>query len=310
MKPFTAGPFGWMLGLILLAAVGCAKKPPELPGVADDPAWEVVRIWSGAPIGDMPVPLPEARVLQDVGWRKITLLRDVSTPSVTIIRPREGTATGAAMVILPGGGFGGLAWDVEGTEVGEYLAERGVTAFVVRYRVRTPPSSAWLSLATKGINGALEPGRIAASQDAMQAVRLIRQNADRYGVDPDRVGMMGFSAGAITLLRVLQDADEASRPNVAASVYGLLFDDAVRPEQTPMFVAVAQDDLVKDARKIEAIWTAAGAPLEMHVYESGGHGFGLGRPGTGSMAFRADFETWLRGEGYLAPRAAAGTATP
>jgi acetyl esterase/lipase len=201
---------------------------------------------------------------------------------------------------LPGGAFGVLAWDVEGTEVGEYLAGLGITAFVLKYRVRAPTAKMWLSLPFRGLEGVMAPGREAASLDAMQAVRFVRANAGRFEIDPDRVGMMGFSAGAITLFRVLQDAEPGARPDIVASIYGMMFDEGVRPEATPLFIAVARDDeSVQQSEAINAYWQRAGAPSELHVFETGGHGFGLGRPGTDSAAFASVFEIWLRAQRFI-----------
>jgi len=134
----------------------------------------------------------------------------------------------------------------------------------------------------------------------MQAVRFVRGNAQHYGIAPNRVGMMGFSAGGITTLRVLQDAEERARPNVAASIYGLLWDKGVRPKSTPLFIAVARDDqTVTEAESIHGRWQQAGAPSELHIFTSGEHGFGLGRPGTESMKFPGVFEVWLRRQGFI-----------
>lgn len=269
----------------------------EPPGQPDNPAWETALIWPGKPLGESTVPTKETRTRQDLKWRQITVLKDVTAPAVTIIRPPAGQANGAAMIVLPGGAFGVLAWDVEGTEVGQYLAKRGITAFVLKYRVRTPKLR---SVQAIGAQKWFDSVRTAAAADAMQAVRFVRGNAQRYGIEPNRVGMIGFSAGAITMLRVLQDADASARPNIAASVYGLLFDQKVRPKSTPMFIAVAQDDpSVKHAETIHARWQQAGAPSELHIFKSGGHGFGLGCAGTESVKFPRLFELWLRKQGFL-----------
>ena len=288
------------LSLALFLLAGCSGGE-ELAGRPDDPVWEVAPIWAGEPPGELVVDAEEARVLEDHGWRQITVLKEVSTPAVTVIEPPEGRANGAAMIVLPGGAFGVLAWDVEGTEVGAYLAELGITAFVLKYRVRTPTAKMWLSLPFQGLDGVMAPGREAASLDARQALRFVRANAGRFGIDPDRVGMMGFSAGGITLFRVLQDAEPAARPDIAASIYGMMFDEGVRPESTPLFIAVARDDeSVEHSEAIAALWRQAGAPSELHVFDSGGHGFGLGRPGTDSAAFATLFATWLREQGFAA----------
>jgi acetyl esterase/lipase len=144
----------------------------------------------------------------------------------------------------------------------------------------------------------------------MQAMRFVRGNAQRYGIESNRVGMLGFSAGGITTLRVLQDADASARPNIAASLYGLLWDQKVRPGSTPMFIAVAQDDpAAKDAKAIHTRWQQGGAPSELHIFRSGGHGFGLGRIGTESLKFPALFELWLRKQGFITASGKVANAT-
>lgn len=267
---------------------------PAYPGVnarsAEMPIWP-----EGAP-GKFVLEQSETRTIEDQKWRKIVVIKNVSTPTVTVVRP-SGKANGSSMIILPGGAFGALAWDVEGTEVAQFLADRGITAFVLKYRVRTASPAL---LAKEGIAGWLTTGTTVAEADAEQAVRFVRSNAGSYGLDTRRVGMMGFSAGGLTTLKVLKDAPDDSRPDVAASIYGLL-DPGARPKATPMFIAVAKDDLVDQAVSIDNLWRKAGAPSELHIFDSGGHGFGLGKPGTGSMAFPALFEKWLIKNHFATP---------
>lgn len=284
---------------VIAVLVGCAPPVSLSPPLPENVSWETLALWPGAPPKGIVVNEEETRALEDQGWRKIVVLKNVSRPTLTLIRPSLGAANGAAMIVLPGGAFGALAWDVEGTEVGQFLASRGITAFVLKYRVRTPDATMLKSVVSLGLGGAMEPGRAAAAADAIQAVRYIRSHAQDFGIHPSKIGMIGFSAGAITTLRVLQDADEKDRPNIAASIYGFLFDKNVRPGTTPMFIAVANDDVVEPSRTIEELWRQAGAPSELHVFSSGGHGFGLGRPGTTSMEFPSRLEKWLRKQQYI-----------
>jgi acetyl esterase/lipase len=143
----------------------------------------------------------------------------------------------------------------------------------------------------------LEPRRRIAIADAMQALRVIRSEAKKYAVAPDRIGMMGFSAGAITTLSVVLEADAATRPNFAAPIYGAnASDKAPTKDAPPLFIAVAADDKTTSASEsIEILqaWQSAEAAAELHIYEKGNHGFGLGRAGTTSSSWPADFEAWL-----------------
>jgi acetyl esterase/lipase len=284
-----------------LGLAACASSEPV--SVASGP--EEVAIWPDGTPDAVPT-AAETISPQDHGWRQIQIIKNVSTPTVTIIRPPAGRANGSAMIILPGGAFGALAWDLEGIEVGEFLAERGVTAFVLKYRVRdaTPEGIAeyMRDPRLERMLELLEPGRARAAQDAMQAVRFVRANAARYGVDTDRVGMMGFSAGAITTARVLHEADAQSAPNIAAPIYGVMLEEGVPAHTPPLFVAIARDDGLFTMDQIDALsdtWERVGAPIEVHVFETGGHGFGLGRPDTESARFPELFEAWLRERGFI-----------
>ncbi|MGV0806636.1 alpha/beta hydrolase [Mycolicibacterium setense] len=292
----------WLIGVVavVVVAVGVLSQVPlpqndGSPAPEDDPTWEVRPIWIGTPPGDYGVRAAETRTLDDgMGWRQITVIRNVVDPTMTVIRPEPEMRTGASMVILPGGGFTALAWDSEGTEVGQFLAQRGITAFVLKYRVQNPRLWRLLPFLLGNVTAGIDPAISAAAADAIQAMRVIRDNADDYHIDTNRVGMMGFSAGAITLLRVLQASSADVRPDFAASIYGFLLEDGALPKSTPLFIAAAHPDpSVEDAKRIETIWKDAGAPQQTHIFESGNHGFGLGQPGTDSAQFRSLFGEWL-----------------
>lgn len=206
------------------------------------------------------------------------------------------------MIVLPAGGFGGLAWDGEGTEVGQFLADRGITAFVLKYRVQRPTLWRKIPFIFGNFARGIEPAVAAAAADAKQSIRVIRDGAEMFGIDPAKVGMIGFSAGAITMLRFLHDEDPSVRPDIVASVYGFLWGEGVKPRSTPILIAAAEPDTtVSDAGRLAELWRKAGAPNEVRIYESGNHGFGLGRPGTASARFAAEFEQWLVELGYGRP---------
>ncbi len=289
-----------------LASTGCGHSGGGDRMTAADVTEETIRLWEGLPPGAKALPRPETRVVNEEHWRTYVEIHNVSNPSMTMIRPADGKANGSAMVVLPGGAFGILAWDLEGTEVGEFLADRGITAFVLKYRVSD--ASLWGKLKflfsysdLSRIGELLAPKRDAAVEDAMQAIRILRTNAATYGIDPDRVGMMGFSAGAITTMTVVQRADASARPNIAASIYGMAFEPDVPVEAPPLLMVVAKDDtmMAEASAEIQKAWTAAGKRAELHVLESGGHGFGMGRPGTDSMRFPELLDAWLRSQGFI-----------
>lgn len=271
---------------------------------------EVVKLWPGTPPGAQNAPLKEEAKdthVPDAG-RVVHVITNVSEPSMTVVRPAAGKATGAGMIVLPGGGFGALAWDLEGTEVARWLADRGITAFILKYRVGGSDPAMQAKVAeifAKKLSPeerfdefmkVIEPRRRVAVDDAAQAVRLVRAGADKYGVVPDRIGMMGFSAGAMTTMGVVLEGDAATRPNFAAPIYGAMPPAPVPKDGPPIFIAVAADDkTVAAAKSIEMFeaWQRAGLASELHIYETGGHGFGLGKPGTATTSWTGTFAAWL-----------------
>lgn len=277
---------------------GCATTPSHTQ--------EELAIWPDGPPDFTPAPAAETISQQSHGWRQISIIKNVSIPTLTIIRPPAERANGAAMIVLPGGAFGALAWDLEGIEVGQFLAERGVTAFVLKYRVHdaSPETlAAWQREPTlPNMMRLLEPARARAASDGLQAVRFVREHARRFGIERSRVGMMGFSAGALTTLRVVDEADDRSRPNIVAPIYGVDPDADVPSIAPPLFTAIARDDGLFATDAVIAMrdrWLAAGAPAEAVVFDTGGHGFGLGRPDTDSARFPSLFEAWLREREFI-----------
>jgi len=278
------------------------------------PEPEVVKIWPGQPPGTGDWSTPETATdvnVPDAG-RVVHTIRNVTEPSLTIVRPQPGHGTATGVIVLPGGAFGALAWDLEGTEVARWLADRGITAFVLKYRVHDQDPSTIPRIGQILANPSaevrfdefmrlLEPRRQIAVNDAMQAVRLVRSNAEKYGVSATRIGMMGFSAGAITTMGAVLEGNAAARPDFAAPIYGAMPSAGTPPKDgPPVFIAAAADDHTVAASRSIAIfqaWQGAGIPAELHVYETGGHGFGLGKPGTASATWTEAFEAWLAARG-------------
>jgi acetyl esterase/lipase len=297
-----------VVALSAALVTGCVAT--GAPPSANRPA--VIQLWDGPPPGATALPAAESQIVKDNIWRNIIEVHNVSTPTLTAVYPPPGKANGSAMIVLPGGAFGILAWDVEGTEVAAFLAERGITAFILKYRVNDPTPEdvkAFMALVpdpskpldpTTLVNLLRRKSEVAVD-DAMQAMRILRANAASYGIDKSRIGMMGFSAGAITTMALLQRADDTTRPNIAAPIYGLALDPAVPSKAPPLFMAVAKDDpiMAGASADIQKAWLAAGKTTELHIFESGEHGFGLGRAGTDSMRFPALLETWLRTQGFV-----------
>jgi acetyl esterase/lipase len=288
-----------------LLTFACAPAHTVERGGTPQP--EVIRLWPGQAPGSESWTGPEEEADADIpGVGRIHVVTNVTIPTVTVFRPPTGRANGTAMLVLPGGAFRALAWDLDGIEVARWLADRGITAFVLRYRVRPPGASAPSGAET--LDAFLlrtRPARDLAVADARQALRLIRSNADRYGLKADRVGAIGASAGAMTVIDLALAPGPAARPDFAVAASG-----AVPPEAgpatgaPPLFIVAAQDDpQVPPSRSTEAFerWTRAGRPAELHLYEKGGHGFGLRAHGQPADRWPAALEAWLQSRGLIAP---------
>jgi len=283
--------------LTFAALVGAA--PPPLQNSA-----EVIRLWPGAAPGSESWTGPEEEADAEIpAVGKIHVVTNVTVPTVTVFRPPAGRANGTAMLVLPGGAFRALAWDLDGTEVAQWLAARGITAFVLRYRVRPPGASAPSGPET--LDAFLlrtRPARDLVVADAQQALRLIRANAGKYGVRPDRVGVIGTSAGAMTVYDLALTPDAAARPDFAVAASGALPPEAgpATAAAPPIFIVAATDDpQVTPTRSTEAYerWIRAGRPAELHLYEKGGHGFGFRTRNLPVDAWPVALEAWLKARG-------------
>ncbi len=279
--------------------------------LAGEPA-KVLKVWPDGIAGPKPEGnVPAEEVLPPVPKAKSVLrLANVSSPELLVFPAPKDKATGTAVVILPGGGFAKLAMDLEGTEVAEHFNTLGVTAFVLKYR----------TLPEKQENPALGP-----AMDAQRSISIVRSRAAEFGVRADRIGMLGISAGGQTALiatsnharRLYEpkvDADKAScRPDFLALVYPWKIQDAkdatklredIRVDATmpPVFIGHAADDpgaKVEGSVMLFSQLKAAKVPCEMHIYQKGGHGFGL-RPADAPCPtdWPKRFAEWLKLNGW------------
>jgi acetyl esterase/lipase len=270
------------VGLILLIACCCGAQTVNLwPGVAPgSEKWRQKETSIDAP---------------GIG----TVLFNVVTPALTAFLPEPSKATGTAVIIAPGGAFIALAIDVEGNEAARWLQQRGIAAFVLKYRI----------MEKKGEGIPKEMNIDEASKygiaDGIQAIKLVRQHAAEWGVSPDRVVFLGFSAGAMVTCGAFLQADESLRPNYAAPIYGAPFGvmPAIPAKLPPVFMAWAQDDpsVLSFVQKFYAALLAAGHKPEAHIYGAGGHGFGMRQPGATSDHWIDEFYWWLQAQGLTKP---------
>ena len=225
-----------------------------------------------------------------------TVVFNVVTPTLTAYLPERTKATGTGVIIAPGGAFVALAIDLEGNNVARWLQEKGIAAFVLKYRI--------MEKRGEGIPAGMnmdEAGKYGIA-DGIQALKVVRQHAAEWGLSPDRVGFIGFSAGAMVTSGSLLQKDAAARPNFAAMIYGGPF--GVIPEipskLPPMFLAWAQDDplTLDPVVKFYGALTSAGHKPEVHIFSAGGHGFGMRKQGTSSDHWIDAFYYWLEAQGF------------
>lgn len=275
---------------------------------------EPIKLWPGQPPGEKAALPPESDLNKPtdglIAGRPIIRLGNVSEPAITIYSPDPAKNTGAAVVVCPGGGYHILAMDLEGTEVCEWLNSIGVTGVLLKYRVP----------AREGLPRYQPP-----LQDVQRAFGLVRSRAAELGIDPQRIGVLGFSAGAHLSVMAsshhgertyppVDAADQVScRPDFVVLVYpgglvpreqaeGLAPEVRVAATTTPpTFITMAQDDPVRveNALVYYRALKQAGVPAELHLYPKGGHGYGLRRTEVTATSWPDRVAEWMQASGWL-----------
>lgn len=293
--PAPVRPIALVLGLLSSVTIAAAE--------------ETLKLWDGPPPLPLKLDQPEAYLpLEPGGDPDITRLGNVTEPSVTLYHPPADRRTGTCVLICPGGGYYILAMKHEGTQVAEWLNSLGVTAAVLKYRVPSP----------KGESPQARP-----LLDAQRALSLIRARADEWGLRKDRIGVLGFSAGGHLAACLLCAGDQRApgypelanetscRPDFGVLVYPayLAAPDRERdrprprPEQKPgpVFLVHAADDQLGPENSIEFFLDLkrAGVPAELHVYQQGGHGFGMLKRGRPVHDWPSRCADWMRAQGWL-----------
>jgi acetyl esterase/lipase len=288
--PVQAAPGDWVNGVLPVVT------PAEPPAVA----LPVVTV--------APNPSPEAWAQQDPRQR---LVYDVSHPTLTpVAASLPGTEPRAAVILIPGGGFQFLAMDNEGYDVAKRLAPLGVRVFILKYR--TQPIAGGFAGFKAALAGSFQRGEGNADRarviplavaDAQAAIRMVRTRAAEWHVDPAHVGILGFSAGAMTVLGTLQANAADARPDFAGMIYGPTQSTNVPPQPQPLFAAIAADDRFFKNQDLSLIhaWRQAGGSVEFHLFSTGGHGFASQHTGTTSDLWFDEYAAWLRAS-KLAPR--------
>jgi acetyl esterase/lipase len=239
--------------------------------------------------------------------------RNVTVATLTPFLPDPAKANGTAAIVAPGGGFTTLSMENEGWDVAKALAAHGVAAFVLKYRLnQTPADLAGYETAMRERFSAGAPPRPSPAEmtariapaiaDANAAFALIRKRSGEWHVDPNRIGMVGFSAGAmLTMATTL--AAQNPKPAFIGTIYGSLAPVTVPADAPPLFVALAADDglMANGGFGLVESWKTAKRPVEFHLYEQGGHGFGMYQKSTTSTGWFDAFASWMRMHGWLKP---------
>jgi endo-1,4-beta-xylanase len=284
--------------LSLLFAALAAPGVLAAAGPFDVPLWE-----HGAPGSEGQTTPEVVKDLTEANHGVVTRqVSNVHNPSLIVYLPPKDKATGAAVIIAPGGGHQFLSIDLEGHEVAKWLNSIGVAGIVLKYRLARSPGSPYK----------VEEHALA---DGLRSVRMARAHAKEWGIDPGRVGFMGFSAGgelaSLVETRFDQGHDhavdpvdhESSRPDFAVLAYpGTRAENVqIRPDTPPTFLVQAFDDRIGSERSAEyfLLLKKAGVPAELHIYRRGGHGFGIRDRQIPTSSWNARLEEWMADSGYL-----------
>jgi acetyl esterase/lipase len=233
----------------------------------------------------------------------LPVVRNVSQPSLSVYLPDPSIATGTAVVVCPGGAYHFLAIEHEGRAVARWLNARGIAALILKYRLIQTwddfPQCVGENLSDpQKMEALIKPLAPLITADGCQAVRMARSHAAEWGLEPQKIGIMGFSAGGMVTFSTALHFDPSSRPNFAAPIYSAPPPDAPIPtDAPPLFLLCAADDEMASAvsTRFYAAWRAAGHPVELHIYSKGGHGFGMNTQSLPSDHWIERFADWLQG---------------
>lgn len=242
---------------------------------------------------------------------KASVVRNVTRPTLTIYLPEPSKATGTGVIVAPGGAFRMLSIDSEGHDVAHWLIDRGIAAFVLKYRLIATPSIdalMWTQFMTRmaaakmaGTAGFVDDAKLGIA-DGIQAVKVVRARAKEWNIAPDRIGFVGFSAGGMVASFALLEPAAAARPDFVAPIYGAPLGEVpkIPSKLPPVFLAYASDDgLIADrVDTFHAALRKAGHHPELHIYSKGGHGFGMNKQGLSSDYWIDDLYHWMESLGY------------
>ena len=276
-----------LVGAALLAAPALSQMPsPEPVGPIQRPSLALDGMCTNAEQWE--------RMFEQVN------VRNVTCPAVYPVLPKPGKSNGKAVVVVPGGGYRFVSIEQEGFRVADALAARGYTAFVLKYRtVQTPRDNAAYMAAMARLFGNLGKGELAdnppAVDDLASTLRLVHGEAGNRGLDAAKIGVIGFSAGSRTAIRLLEQKVEARLAENVALVYPPMTQVVKGGPRPPLFLAIAADDplFVQGKLGLISAWLTESPIAEFHLYSAGSHGFGMAAKGTTSDLWIEQYIAWL-----------------
>ena len=241
---------------------------------------------------------------------KEALVYNVSRPTLTVYPADPSKATGTAVIVCPGGGFFILAAWHEGSDVAQWLNKKGITVFLLKYRLgqsltNNPGQELGENMKKTDFAQKITPIIPLCIADGRAAIQYVREHAAEYGINPAQIGIMGFSAGGTVAASTAFNYTQPNRPDFVAPVYAFMpasLQGTVPDDAPSMFIAAATDDnlgLASHSVDLYSKWLAAKKPAELHMYEKGSHGFGMRKQNVPTDTWIERFGDWLEMLGYL-----------
>jgi len=230
---------------------------------------------------------------------------NVTNPSLVVFEPDS--ANGVAVILSPGGSYQVLNIEHEGTNVANYLTKKGITVFLFKYRlIQSHTNDPWQEMmearkSPAAMGEKMAPLRIMAIKDLNKAVAYVRKHAAEYNVDPNKIGVIGFSAGGVMAANIAYNFSPDARPDFVAPIYCVVYDidnRIVKADAPPLFIAAATDDLlapVSNSVDLYTDWVEAKKPAELHLYAKGGHGL----RSLPASSWKDRFVEWLHTQGFI-----------
>jgi len=267
---------------------------------------KVIQLYNGNPPGT------ESWAYSEKMTADSNLVYNVSHPTLTVYQPDPSTATGTAVIVCPGGGFYILSMKKEGTQVADYLTKKGITVFLLKYRLGqsmtdNPGEELGDNMRKPGFGDKIKPLIPFAIADGHEAVKYVRAHAEEYGIAPNRIGIIGFSAGGTVAATSAYNYTADDRPDFVAPIYPFIpptLQGTIAADAPPLFLAAASDDglnLAPQSADMYAKWIAAKHQAELHLYTKGGHGFGMSKQDIPTDNWIDRYGDWLGFLGLLKP---------